>query len=204
MTLPSRSRVMSRYPNATITAEGDPLTVLFVEEPKLAEVPGLALRSVDDLHALVQVSGPDFERLTEIVASLRGALSVEKARWLGVAWPQLGPEQVIKPEPGTKGLALALRLAMGGVTTGRLADGTQISVHAGTSMEDAVLPDGRPVRSVMQISQTLAPTAMLRVNRQRTVEVEVGLERAEVERVVKSIPLPAGYSVTVTEVRPSP
>ena len=194
----------TRYPGATITAEGDTLTVLFVDEPKLAEVPGLALRSVDDLHCVVQVSGPDFERLTELMGKLRGALAVEKTRWLGVAWPQLGPEQVIKPEPGTKGLAMALRLAMGGVIAGRLADGTQITVHAGTSLEDAVLPDGRPVRSVMQISQTLAPTAMLRVNRQRTLELEAGLERAEVERVVKSVPLPAGYSVTVTEVRPSP
>ena len=189
----------SRYPGATVTAEGDTLWVLFVEDPKLAEVPGLALRSVDELHSVVQVSGPDFERLTEVAGKLRGALAVEKTRWLGVAWPQLGPEQVIKAEPGAKGLALALRLAMGGVATGRLADGTQISVHAGSSLDDAVLPDGRPVRSVMTISQTLGPTAMLRVNRQRTVELEVGLDRAAVERVAKSIPLPPGYVVTVAE-----
>ncbi|MDP2270630.1 MAG: efflux RND transporter permease subunit [Archangium sp.] len=194
----------NRYPGATVTAEGDTLSLLFVEEPKLAEVPGLALRSVDELHSVVQVSGPDFEQLTEVAQKLRGALAVEKTRWLGVAWPQLGPEQVIKAEPGAKGLATALRLAMGGVTTGRLADGTQISVHAGSSLDDAVLPDGRPVRSVMTISQTLAPTAMLRVNRQRTVELEVGLERAEAERVVKSVALPPGYAVTVSEVRPSP
>lgn len=191
----------TRYPNATVTAEGDTVSVLFTEEPKLAEVPGLTLRSVDEPHVIVQVSGPDFEQLTEVAGKLRGALAVEKTRWLGVVWPQLGPEQVIKSEPGVKGLALALRLAMGGVTTGRLADGTQITVHAGTSLDDVLLPDGRPVRSVMQLSQTLAPTAMLRINRQRAVELEVGLERSEVERVVKSIPLPTGYSVVINPVQ---
>ena len=188
-----------RYPGAIITAEGDTLSVLFPEAPRLVEVPGLMLRSVDDLHSIVRVSGPDFGELTQLVGKLRGALALEKTRWLGVAWPQLGLEQVIKSEPGSKGLALALRLAMGGVTTGRLADGTRITVHAGTSLEDAVLPDGRPVRDVMAISQTLAPTAMLRVDRQRTLELEAGLERADVERVVKTIPIPAGYSVVITE-----
>ena len=201
-------RALSRsYPGAFITAEGETLTALFVEAPQVVAVPGLALRSMDDRHAVVRVTGPDFEQLTALGTRVREALAKEQPRWLGTTWPTLGPEQVIKVAPGVREASVALQLAITGTVAGTLGDGTQIWVRAGTSIDDAVLPDGRPVREAVQISEELRPTALLRVNVERTVELEVGLEVKAVERVVKGLQLPAGYSVTVTEkieLSPSP
>ena len=148
---------------------------------------------------MVQVSGPDLEQLSELLGKLRDELAKEKTRWLGSTWPQLAPEQVITPTPGVTDVAQTLSLAIVGVQTGRLADGTRIVVRAGTSLDDALLPDGRPLRDVVAINVTLAPAAILRVNRQRTVELELGLDLRDVQRVVNAFPLPAGVSVTVTE-----
>lgn len=40
---------------------------------------------------------------------------------------------------------------------------------------------------------------MLRVNSSRAVELEVGLDKRDVQRAVSSIPLPPGVFVTITE-----
>lgn len=191
-------------PNAVITAERDELTVMFAEEPqRLPEVPGLALRAMDDRHSVVQVSGPAFDELVTLAGKARERLVKEQARWVGATWPGLGPEQVIKPVRGVKGLAELLQLALGGVNVGRLDDRTDVRVYAGVSgveeLGHLVLADGRRASEVLEISQTLAPAAMLRVNRQRTVELEVGLEPAEVRRLVSELSLPQGYSLSVME-----
>ena len=187
------------YPGALVTAERDKLTVYFTDEnPKLVDVPGLALRSMDDVHARVQVSGPEFERLMMLAEEARTLLAKEQTKWLGVGWPGMTPERVIKPTPGVKGLAQALQLAIGGITVGHLEDGTRIQVHAGGSLEDARLPDGRAVTDVAVISATLAPAAMLRINRQRTVELEVGLEPDAARRLLQRFELPPGYTLVVT------
>lgn len=183
---------------AVITAERDELTVMFPEEPqRLAEVPDLKLRSVDDAHAVVQMSGPDFDQLQELGARARELLSTEKARWVGTVWPALAPEQVIRPERGVKGIAELMELAIGGVNVGRMEDGTPIRVHLGAGLEELTLADGRRATEVLHISQELGPAAMLRVNRQRTVELEVGLEPSEVRKMLNGLQLPQGYSVSV-------
>ncbi len=170
-------RVLTQqHPGAVIAAESDLITLRFPEEPRLVNTPGLALRSVDDHHTVVRVSGPNLERLFELAEKLSAALAKENPRWLGSPWPHRGPEQVITPTPGVKGVAQALSLAIVGVETGRLTDGTPVIVRAGTSIEDAVLPDGRPVREVVQITVNSTPVAILRVNRVRAVELELGLE----------------------------
>jgi hypothetical protein len=73
-----------------------------------------------------------------------------------------------------------------------------VRVRAGSSIEDAVLPDGRRLSSAVQISEVLAPAAMLRVDRQRVVELEVGLEPSAISQALKGVPLPPGYAVSVT------
>lgn len=187
------------HPGAMSSANGETLTVFFTGEERLVDVPGLSLRSLDDGHALVQVSGPDFEQLTTLAEGLRAKLAQEQTRWLGATWPGMRPEQVIKARPGVRGLAQALRLAIGGVATGSLEDGTRVRVYAGSSLDDAMLPDGRPVSSEVEVTATLAPSAILRVNRERVVELEVGVEVEVVKRVAQGFELPPGYRVTVTE-----
>jgi hypothetical protein len=189
------------WPGAVITAEGDTILLRFPEEPTLKDLPGLALRSMNDEHAVVRVSGPDFAQLTELAAKLRTTLEKEHPRWLGVPWPGLSPQRVITPAPGARDVALALRLAIVGVETGALADGTPIRVRAGSSIEDAVLPDGRPLSEVVQVSQELAPAAMLRVNRQRVVELELGLDPRAVMSALKDFALPPGVSVSASPAR---
>ena len=146
---------------------------------------------------MVRVSGPDFEQLTKLGATVRETLAKEQPKWLGVVWPQLAPERVISAQPGVKNVAQTLRLAITGIETGRMEDGTRVRVRAGSSIEDAVLPDGRPLSSAVQISAVMAPAAMLRVDRQRVVELEVGLDSSAISRALKGIALPVGYAVSV-------
>lgn len=189
-------------PGAVITSEDGRFTVMFPEGAPLdfaraERSPGIALRSLDEPHAVVRVSGPDFEQLTKLGATVRETLAKENPKWLGVVWPQLAPERVITAQPDVKDVAQTLRLAITGVETGRMEDGTRVRVRAGSSIEDAVLPDGRPLSSAVQISEVLAPAAMLRVGRQRVVELEVGLEPSAISQALKGITLPAGYAVSV-------
>jgi multidrug efflux pump subunit AcrB len=195
---PLRS-LATAYPDAVIASENGVVTLMSPADPPLHDVPGFALRSVDEPHSVVRVSGPDLERLTELSTKLRELLAREKPRWLGMSWPNVTPERVITPEPGARDVAQALRLALTGVETGSLEDGTRVVVRAGTSLEDALLPDGRPVRDAVKISQELRPAAILHVNRHRVVELEVGLDESEVMRVVKSLQLPPGTTVSVTQ-----
>ncbi|MDP1829394.1 MAG: efflux RND transporter permease subunit [Archangium sp.] len=193
-------RALSRaHPGAMITSEDGRFTVMFPEPSPLKDLPGIALRSLDEPHSVVRVSGPDFEQLTKLGAAVRDTLAKENPKWLGVVWPMLAPERVISAQPGVKDVAQTLRLAITGVETGRMEDGTRVRVRAGSSIEDAVLPDGRPLGSAVQISEVLAPAAMLRVNRQRVVELEVGLEPAAISQALKGLPLPPGYAVSVTQ-----
>jgi hypothetical protein len=185
------------YAGAVITEEDGQLVVMMPSDSAMNEVPGLALRSVDDRHSVVNVNGPDFELLTEIAGKLRAALEKEHPRWLGTAWPNLAPERVITPGPGMKDVPETLRLALTGAEAGELSDGTVIRVRAGTSLDDAVLPDGRPLKDAVQFTATMEPVALLRVNRQRAVELEVGLEPEDVMRAVQTLQLPAGVSITV-------
>lgn len=192
-------RELSRtWPGAMITSEHGRLTVMFLEAVPLKDLPGLALRSLDEPHVVVRVSGPDFDVLTKLGTTVRETLAKENPRWLGVVWPMLVPERVVTAQPGAKDVAQTLRLAITGVETGRLEDGTRVRVRSGSSIDDAVLPDGRPLNSAVQISEMLAPAAMLRVDRQRVVELEIGLEPSAVSRALKDVPLPSGYAVSIT------
>lgn len=187
------------YPAGVIASEGGQITLMLPVESPVSEVRGVLLRSVDDAHTVVRVSGPDLEQLDAIAAKLRGILAAEHPRWVGVPWPHLAPERLLSPAPGEKDVTQTLRLAETGVEAGALADGTRIRVRSGTSLEDAVLPDGRPLKDAVKVLETMAPVAILHVDRQRTVELEVGLEPAEALRVVKGIKLAEGVTVTVSE-----
>lgn len=190
-------------PGAMITHEGGELTLMLPENRPLPQPPGFALRSVDEPRTIVRVSGPDFERLREVGEQARALLVKEAAaKWVGTPWPQLAPEKVIIAEPGAKGardIARTLQLAITGVEAGELSDGTGIRVRAGRSLEEAVLPDGRPVTGVVQVRLEEKPAAMLHVNRQRAVELEIGLGLKEVRRALGELQLPAGMLVTFEE-----
>jgi hypothetical protein len=185
------------HPDAVVTKDEGRLSLMLPEGAAMKDVPGLELRSMDDLHSVVSVRGPDLEQLAEVAAKLRTALEKEHSNWLGAPWPNRVPEQVMTAAPGVDGVPRAVQLALVGIEAGSLADGTRVRVHAGSSLDDAVLADGRLLREAVQLTATLAPVAILRVNRQRTVELEVGLEPGEVLRAVKELQLPAGVSVSV-------
>ena len=187
------------YPDAVITREDDLVTMLTTTELAFHEVPGFALRSVDGPHTVVRIFGPDFDELTDLAAKLRALLAKARPRWLGVAWPQLAPERVITPGPGERDVAQLLRLAVGGVETGELDDGTPVRVVTGAALEDLLMADGRPLRDVVQITAELQPAAILRVNGLRAVELEVGLAPSDVMGVVKAFPLPVGYAANAVE-----
>ena len=191
----------SQYPNAMITAEGNELTVMFPEEPaRLNDVPELALRSMDDRHSVVRVQGPDFEQLVTLGGKARELLAKANPKWVGTPWPGFAPEQVLKPVRGVQGIAQLLQLAIGGVSIGRLEDGTEIRVMSpSASIEDLQLADGRRASEVMEITNTTSPSAMLRVNRVRTVELEVGMEPSAARSALNALQLPQDYAVNVTE-----
>jgi multidrug efflux pump subunit AcrB len=191
----------SQYPNAMITAEGNELTVMFPEEPpRMSDVPELALRSLDDRHSVVRVQGPDFEQLVTLGGKARELLAKTNAKWVGTPWPSFAPEQVLKPMRGEAGIAQLLQLAIGGVKVGRLEDGTEIRVMSPSRpIEDLQLADGRRASEVMEITNTTSPSAMLRVNRVRTVELDVGMDPSAARSALKNLQLPQGYAVNVTE-----
>ena len=187
------------YPDAVITLEDEVVTMMTTTEPTLHNVPGFALRSVSGPHTVLRVSGPDFAQLTEVVGKLGALLAKENPRWLGVAWPHLAPERVITPNPGVRDVAQLLRLAVAGVEAGELEDGTRVRVLAGAPLEELVMPDGRPLLDVVQITQVMQPAAILRVNGQRSVELALALEPSDVMRVAKSLPLPVDVTVTALD-----
>jgi hypothetical protein len=51
----------------------------------------------------------------------------------------------------------------------------------------------------MEITNTTSPSAMLRVNRVRTVELDVGMDPNAANSALKNLQLPQGYAVNVTE-----
>jgi hypothetical protein len=185
------------HPGAVVTMDEGRLSLMLAEGAVVKDVPGLELRSMDDVHSVARVSGPDLEQLSEVAGKLRAALANEHTSWLGSPWPNRVPEQVMTPVPGVDGVARAAQLALVGIEAGTLDDGTLVRVQAGSSLDDAVLPDGRLLREAVQLTATLAPVAILRVNRQRTVELEVGLEPAEVMRAARNLQLPPGITISV-------
>jgi multidrug efflux pump subunit AcrB len=188
-----------RIPGAVVTLEGNEVRAFFAEAPTTPPlVPGLQLRSVDEPHTLLRVSGPDFEELTRLATKLRDELAKEPgARWVGNPWPTVAPEKVITPSRDARDVASTLELVLAGKDVGELEDRTRIRLHVASSLEDAVLEDGRRLTDAVRIEETLAPRALLRVNRQRTVELETSLEASTAKRIVERIELPAGSLVSV-------
>ena len=193
------SALSKAVPGAIVTSEEGEFTLMLPENRPLPELPGIALRSVDEPHGVVQVMGADFDLLREVSAKARALLEKEPASWVGVPWPQLAPEKVIIATPGVKDIARTVQLAITGVEVGELSDGTGIRLRAGSSLEDAVLPDGRPLSEVVRVKLEEKPAAMLHVNRQRVVEIETGLTVKEAQRRLLELQPPAGVSISCTE-----
>jgi hypothetical protein len=144
--------------------------------------PGVAKRRV------VSIAGADLEAIQKTAREVHATFASAKPKWLGDPWPlalrhertlELRRDLMAALGVSASDVAQLARLHLEGETISRMTDGTPVDLRESGEFEQAVLPGGVSVSSVVSFRETEEPSAILRVNRQRTIEFEVELEGAE-------------------------
>jgi multidrug efflux pump subunit AcrB len=147
---------------------------------------------------VVSIAGADLDAIQKTAREVHATLADAKPKWLGDPWPltlhhertlELRRDLMAALGVSAGDVAQLARLHLEGETISRMADGTPVELRESSEFELAVLPGGVAVSSVLSFRETEEPAAILRVNRQRTIEFEVELEGAE------KLQLPAGVTL---------
>ncbi len=131
--------------------------------------------------AVVVLSGADREQLVDVAEDVRAALRRAGATWVGIAWPtRQQPVRTVEREEIRR---VELEL---GFQVGRLKDSTPLVVKLDGAADGA-----------RRVSERLEPGELLRVDRQRAVEVQAGLTAAAAREALGSIKWPSGVVARV-------
>ncbi len=131
--------------------------------------------------AVVVLSGAEREQLVDVAEDVRAALRRAGATWVGIAWPTR--QQTVRTVEREELRRVELEL---GFRVGRLKDSTPLVVRLDGAVDGA-----------RRVSERLEPSELLRVDRQRAVEVQAGLTPAAAREALGSVKWPSGVVARV-------
>ena len=179
------------------------------DQRELRQTSGIAyLSSAGD--TVVRVQGPDLEQLDREAEGVRLKLiNAFPEHSVGARVRPMKPELRLTPEERRPAVLALIRLALQGAVVGALQDGerrlevvVQLPELEHTddpvgALHELLLPDGRRLDSLVKVERAIGDTVILRVNRQRTVELHTSVPRREVAKFLEGVMLPSSVAVSV-------
>lgn len=171
------------------------------------QIPGLALRTAPG-GVTVTWLGPDRSVLRQLAEQGRAKLIAAKPAWVGTVWPGVAPARQIhldrerasdlRTQPAE--VFELIRLITSGVRTGELESGENVTVRVADSSLENLLQartrEGIPLSNLVSVEMKEQDASLFRLDRERAVQVRVGLE-ADVVRKLLDAELPLGVRVVV-------
>lgn len=173
-----------------------------------SDLPGIALRTAPG-GVTVSWFGPDRSVLRDVATKGRAKLAATNAAWVGTVWPPLSAakqldldrERIVRFRIERAEVLELIRLITSRVHAGALESGESVNVRIPeVSLENLLTVrtrEGIPLSELITIEVKEQDASLFRLDRERAMQVRVGLDADAARKALEGESLPPGVRVVV-------